>query len=1183
MLTSWTVVLMALAYVGVLYAVATYGDRKVRHNIGSQSAPRPLIYALSLAVYCTSWTFFGSVGLSSRTGWDFVPIYLGPILVFAIGWPLLRIIVQISKRQNITSIADFISARYGKNRWLGALVALIAVIGIVPYISLQLKAIAVSLQTILNSAPAIETGVETTISTNLTGSGDNFALLVTATLAGFAMLFGTRHIDTTEHQDGLILAIAVESIIKLVAFLAVGIFATFWVLGGLDGLFEAVSSRNDLVELFTGPIHVGRWITMTVLASFAIFLLPRQFHVAVVENTAIEDVRRAAWLFPLYLVAINLFVAPIAIAGLVTFQGGNVDGDSFVLALPVASGHRFVVFAAFIGGLSAATAMVIVETIALSIMVCNSLVVPLVLHRRALIEQSYGEIGSTLILIRRAAIVVVLALAYGYYQMIAASSALAQIGLLSFAAAAQFAPAFFGGLIWKRANARGAMAGIMTGFGIWVYTLALPLFANAGWLGNGFVEHGPFAIEWLKPQSLLGLSLEPLSHGVLWSLGLNLAAYIGFSLTRAPRPLEALQAEAFFTTDTPTSHPTLKLGRSYVTVGQLQETVARYLGKERTQRSFNEFEVSRGVVLNPSVEANDQILRFTEHLLARAVGASSSRLVLALLMESHTQNSSKASQLLGDASDALRHNRDLLQSAIDHVRQGIAVFDKELNLICWNRQFRHLLDLPANQGRVGVPLSGLLRQVLASNGLSDERIEDELVERIARLSLNFRGYQERLDNRGVILDVRSSKMPDGGIVVTFADISETVDAQSALVQVNETLEKRVEERTAALTTLNAQLEHAKAEAETANIGKTRFIAAASHDILQPLNAAKLFAASLVERTAGGDDEKLVRNVDASLEAVEEILNALLEISKLDAGAMRAVISDFPIEEILSPLRTELTPVAEAKGLKLTVLTCSLTVSSDRQLLRRLVQNLLTNAIKYTPSGRILVGCRRSGNQLRLEVFDTGPGIPTNKQETIFQEFIRLSGTSSEQSGIGLGLSIVKRIAKVLNHDLTLTSKVGFGSRFAVRLPISKTIPIQQKPARPKQVSTTTLGNLCVLVIDNDRAIIEGMTILLSGWGCQVLTASNQTQALAHVENKALNINIILADYHLDKGTGLELIDEMRLQKGLNIPAILITADRSQPVIEATKKRGIGYLKKPVKPAALRAAIAHIVAQSDAAE
>ena len=1179
MFTSWTVVLMALAYVGVLYGVATYGDRKVRDNIGSQGKPRPLIYALSLAVYCTSWTFFGSVGLSTRTGWDFVPIYLGPILVFALGWPLLRFIVQISKRQNITSIADFISARYGKNRWLGALVALIAVIGIVPYISLQLKAIAVSLQTILSSTTASENSVPITT----TGSGDNFALLVTVTLAGFAMLFGTRHIDTTEHQDGLILAIAVESIIKLVAFLAVGIFATFWVLGGIDGLFNAVANQPKLYDLFTGPIHITRWITMTLLASFAIFLLPRQFHVAVVENTALEDVKRAAWLFPLYLVAINLFVAPIAIAGLVTFQGGNVDGDTFVLALPVASGHRFVVLAAFIGGLSAATAMVIVETIALSIMVCNNLVVPLILRKRALIEHSYGEIGSRLILIRRAAIIAVLAFAYGYYQMIAASSALAQIGLLSFAAAAQFAPAFFGGLIWKGANARGAMAGIMAGFAVWVYTLALPLFANAGWLGNGFVENGPFDIAMLKPQALFGLELEPLTHGVVWSLALNLFAYISLSLTRGLRPLEAIQAEAFLTSELPESSASFRTTRSPVTVGQLQETVARYLGEERTLRSYVDYETSRGLMLNPSVIADEQVVRFTENLLARAVGASSSRLVLALLMESHTQNPSEANRLLGQASDALRHNRDLLQSAIDHVRQGIAVFDNQLNLICWNRQFRLLLDLPADQGRVGVPLSELLRQVLASNGNDDQDIEHELVERISWLSLDFRAYQEPLTSRGIILDVRSSKMPDGGIVVTFADVSETVDAQAALVQVNETLEKRVEERTAALTTLNNQLEQAKAEAEAANIGKTRFVAAASHDILQPLNAAKLFAASLVERTKGGEDEKLVHNVDASLEAVEEILNALLEISKLDAGAMRAVISDFSIEEILSPLRNELTPLAQAKGLKLTILPCSLSVSSDRQLLRRLVQNLVSNAIKYTPKGRVLVGCRRVGDHIKLSIIDTGPGIATNKQETIFREFTRLSETSVDQPGLGLGLSIVKRIAKVLQHDLTLSSKLGRGSQFSVRLPIGQSINAKALAPTHKQLTTASLGNLSVLIIDNDNAIIEGMTILLSGWGCRVSSAKDQTQTFAHLESSNTHFDVVLVDYHLDVGTGLELIDTIREKTGMALPAILITADRTRKIIDAARGQNIGYLSKPVKPAALRAAIAHTISQNEAAE
>jgi len=1179
LLSSFTVVLIALAYAGVLFAVATYGDRKVRDRIGGHGEPRPLIYALSLAVYCTSWTFFGSVGVSARTGYDFLPIYIGPILMFAVGWPILRKIVRISKRQNITSIADFISARYGKNQWLGALVALIAVVGIVPYISLQLKAIAVSLHTILPPA----TVQVVSLASATSGTGDNFALLVTVTLAGFAMLFGTRHIDTTEHQDGLILAIAVESVIKLAAFLIVGVFATFWLLGGIDGLYEIIATRPEISERFSGPINIGRWITMTLLSSLAIFLLPRQFHVAVVENTVIEDVKRAAWLFPVYLIVINLFVAPIAIAGLVAFPAGSVDADSFVLALPVASGHKFIVLVAFIGGLSAATAMVIVETVALSIMVCNNLVVPLVLRRRTLIEESYGEMGPVLLMIRRSAIVVILALAYGYYQMIATSAALAQIGLLSFAAAAQFAPALFLGLIWKRATSSGAMAGILVGFSVWVYTLALPLFSDAGWLPTSFVEHGLFGIEDLKPRALLGLSMEPLTHGVMWSLGTNLLVYFGVSMMRKLRPVELIQAGAFVTSDIPVGGASFRSFRSSVTIGQLQQTVARYLGHERTKRSFDDYAASNNITLNPGARADGRILRFTEHLLARAVGSSSSRLVLALLLESYTKNSREAVRLLDDASDALRHNRDLLQSAIDHVRQGIAVFDRELNLICWNRQFRHLLGLPADHGRVGVPLSDLLRQVLAKEGLSEEALEVEIDKRINRLAVSHLSYQEWLKDRAMVLDVRSSQMPDDGIVVTFADITETVDAQEALVQSNETLERRVEERTEELTTLNTQLEKATAEAQAANVGKTRFVAAASHDILQPLNAAKLFASSLVERMAGSENEKLVRNVDASLEAVEEILNALLEISKLDSGAMKTQITSFPINEILNPLRTELEPLAQSRGLDFKILSSNIIVHSDRQLMSRLVRNLVSNAIKYTPAGRVLVGCRRAGKDVRIEVLDTGPGIPADKQEIIFQEFTRLEKSSGNVHGLGLGLSIVRRIAKVLGHELSLKSTAGKGSRFSVKLPVSAEKPASIIRLRPKQPVTAALGNLTVFVIDNDRAIVEGMTKLLSGWGCQVLAATGPEDARQMLKDADGAIDIILADYHLDDSNGLELVGLLRSDAGKTIPAVLITADRSRGVVDQTERENIGYLRKPVKPAGLRAAIAHVLSHTQAAE
>jgi Na+/proline symporter len=447
MLSTWGVILIALGYVGVLFAIAAYGDRSAGLRRG---AIRPYIYALAIAVYCTSWTFYGSVGLAASAGYYFLAIYLGPILLIGLGWPLVRRIVSISKAQNITSIADFLSARYGKNQLLGGLVAVIAVIGIVPYISLQLKAVSLSLGVL---APlGVDAGMLET------PFGD-MPLFVAIAMAIFAMLFGTRHADATEHQDGLVLSIAAESVVKLVAFIAVGTLITFYFMGGPTELFARAASDQSISSLFTTMPDAGRFMTMTLLAMCAIILLPRQFHLTVVENTAIGDVKKAAWMFPLYLVAINIFVIPIAIAGMIAFRGQPVDGDTFVLALPVAQGESLLAMIAFIGGLSAATAMVIVETVALSIMVCNSIVLPLLLRsdNRSMWQDDFS---GRILQIRRAAIGVVVVLAYLYYLMIGNSAALAQTGLVSFAAIAQFAPAFFIGLIWSRGNAKGGHDGV---------------------------------------------------------------------------------------------------------------------------------------------------------------------------------------------------------------------------------------------------------------------------------------------------------------------------------------------------------------------------------------------------------------------------------------------------------------------------------------------------------------------------------------------------------------------------------------------------------------------------------------------------------------------------------------------------------------------------------------------------
>jgi Na+/proline symporter/CheY-like chemotaxis protein len=1172
MLQAWIVIASALCYIGLLFVIASYGDQAGR---GRHGRWRGFIYPLSLAIYCTSWTFFGSVGLASRTGFDFLTIYIGPMLVIGLGAPLIRRIVRLAKAQNITSIADFIAARYGKAQSVAATVALIAIVGMIPYIALQLKAVSTSLTTILVHDDAGSGVMQPVL-------GD-IALYVAGAMAVFAVLFGTRHIDATEHQDGLMLAIATESLVKLVAFVAVGVFVTFWMFDGPFALFSQALQRPEAAAALTREPSLGTLVAMTLLSLFAIVVLPRQFHVTVVENNSEDEIKRASWLFPLYLLLINLFVVPIALAGLLTFNAHEVDSDMFVLALPLAAHSELLTIAAFVGGLSAATAMVIVESVALAIMLSNDIVMPLVLQRREALISGSGNIGWLLLIIRRIAIFVILFLAYVYYRM-AGDAQLASIGLLSFAAIAQLAPAFFGGLLWRGATARGALAGMIIGLLVWAYTLLLPSFAAAGIIGDALVAHGPGGMSWLRPQSLLGLDLPPLAHGVMWALSLNVLGYVVFSLTRAPASIERLQADLFVPSELTPSHPGFRLWRSPVTIEELTTTVARYLGEERTRASFGSYASTRGIGIDPRAEADFQLLRFAEHLLASAIGAASSRLVLSLLLRKRTVSTKAALKLLDDANAAIQYNREILQTALDHVRQGIAVFDKELHLVCWNRQFGELLGLPPQLLRVGTSLDQILRFNAERSAGQPEKIDAIVNERLSRYTANTEPFLERFADRDLVMEVRVNPMPDESIVTTFTDITPSVKAAEELERANESLELRVQERTEELTRLNSALARAKAEAEQANISKTRFLAAASHDILQPLNAARLYVTSLVERQQSlGSDAQLVGNIDASLDAVEEIFSALLEISRLDSGAMRPEIVAFRIDDLFRQLQLEFAPLARDKGLRLRFVPCSLAVASDRRLLRRLLQNLVSNAVKYTLSGRVLVGCRRRGENLRIDVCDTGIGIPALKQDAVFQEFHRLEQAAKVARGLGLGLSIVERIARVLEHRVSLVSVSGRGSRFSVEVPISAGKTWSELEQGSRELDRVRLSGMTVLCLDNDLAILDGMESLLAGWGCRVLKAADIESAIAAIEQASLTPDGLLVDYHLDHSNGIDAVRRLREFLGADLTAILITADRSPQVRAEARANDIQVLHKPVKPAALRALLTQWRVQQVAAE
>ena len=548
MFDGWAILALGIAYIGVLFAIAWTGDRTIRSRKGGEG--RPLIYALSLGVYCTSWTFFGSVGLAASTGYDFIPVYIGPILMFVFGWPLILRIIRLSKSQNITSVADFLAARYGKSQAVAAVVTIVAVVGTLPYIALQLKAVVISTEALLNGNSQLPEEW-----TEVIGFGET-ALVAAIALAAFAVLFGTRHIDATEHQDGLMLAVSAESLVKLAAFLTVGIFVVVSVFGGIGGFAERLADNPELRATFVRPFNGGVWLTVSFLSFVCIILLPRQFHVTVVENNSEREVHRARWLFPLYLVLINIFVVPVAAAGLLEFPDRSVDADLFVLSLPISRDNNLITTVAYIGGLSAATAMVIVESIALAIMVCNGLVIPLLLRQRLLEANEQENLSSILLIIRRIAIVVIVLLGYLVYRALGEAQGLAAIGLVSFAAIAQLAPAFFGGLFWRNGTARGAIAGILAGFGVWAYTILLPWVIKAGWLGADILEHGPLGITMLRPQALFFLEFEPLTHGVLWSIFANVLALVMVSLLRPPEPVERLQAHVFVKDDLPRPAPT---------------------------------------------------------------------------------------------------------------------------------------------------------------------------------------------------------------------------------------------------------------------------------------------------------------------------------------------------------------------------------------------------------------------------------------------------------------------------------------------------------------------------------------------------------------------------------------------------------------------------------------------------
>ncbi len=762
MLQGWVIVLASFGYLGILFAIAWHADR--RADEGRSLIANPVVYALSLGVYCTTWTFYGSVGRAAASGIGFLPIYLGPTLLFALAGFILQKMIRVAKANRITSIADFVASRYGKSQLLGGLVTVIAVIGVIPYIALQLKAVSNSFA-ILASYPEIVMPAKAGAVPLLQDS----ALYVAMILAAFTILFGTRHLDATERHEGMVAAIAVESVVKLVAFLAVGAFVVWGINNGVGDIFAqaaAVPQVAGRLASADSPAAYGAWGTLIFLSLFASLLLPRQFQIAVVENVDVNHVRRAVWMFPLYLLLINLFVLPVALAGLLHFPGGGVDADTFVLTLPMAHHQEALALFVYIGGLSAATGMVIVETIALSTMVCNDLVMPALLRLPMLGLATRADLSGLLLDIRRWAIAIILGLGYLYFRVAGEAYALVSIGLISFAAVAQFAPVVIGGLFWKGGTREGALAGLAAGFVLWTYTLLLPSFAKSGWLPDGFIAQGLFGIELLHPQRLLGLSgLDEITHCLVWSMLANLGAYIGVSLKRVPNVREARQATLFVGGAEAAG---ISGWRGGAGVADLLPLAGRFLGSERAQEAFARHARQRGLKSIQELPADTRLVSFAETLLAGAIGSASARAMVASVVTEEPLGIDEVMNILDEASQIRAYSHELEQKSLELRRATAELREANARLLELDRMKDDFISTVTHELRTPLTSIRAFSEMLHEDPRTDlaqrSRFLGIIVSETVRLS--------RLINQ--ILDLAKLESGRAEWTVTAVDVAEVI-------------------------------------------------------------------------------------------------------------------------------------------------------------------------------------------------------------------------------------------------------------------------------------------------------------------------------------------------------------------------------------------------------------------------
>ena len=1095
MLTPSIVLFACIAWTVLLFGVALWGERQ-GHRLGRVW---PAIYALSLGVHCTAWTYYGSASQGMQWGFPVPPTLVGMALIFAFGMPFLARLGRLAKQHNSATLADLVVARLRSDQGLGATITLVALFGIIPYIALQLKAVSQGLVALLGE-PFAPVGWQLDMSFW-------FAL----TMAAFTLLFGARKASATEHNRGIVVALGLESVLKLTALLAIGLYAAV-------SVHQAGTPLLEKMARLPPPAVIPDYLTMVALGALAAFTLPHQFHVGVVELRRTSDLKTARWLFPLYLLLIGLPSVPMALSGAAQLPS-SVSPDLYVLALPQERGHHLLALVAYLGSLSAATGMMILSGLTLSIMLGNHGVAS-----RLLGGVTGGDTGADLrprvLAFRRAGILAVFLMAWLYSRAMSGTEALSDFGLMSFTALSQLAPAVLLAVYRPRTPSPAIIAGIVLGSLVWLWLVLLPM---------------------VFPPAAGAEGLHHIAISMGASLAVNLVTVA--LVSRAVRPSLPRQRDA-------------------VAAASMRKTAGRFLGQERARQLMDGH---AGQMLD------DDRVTAIERELTAVVGAGMARLLVEAARDGGAAPLDAVTRAVGEATQVLRFNQRLLEAALENMSQGISVVDAQLQLVAWNSRYAALFKFPPELLQVGQPVAHLTAWAVGQLKIGDvpgDTPQKALQRRVVHMRRGTPHLSERIFPDNTIVEIRGNPMPGGGYVATFTDVTAFRRTEDALKRSNETLERRVQDRT-------ARLEQAVHEAERANVAKTRFLTAVGHDLIQPLHAAQLLTDAMSQHIESEFLASFLRQIRGALDSTDDLLSGLLDISRLEAGGLVADPRPFALSSVLDPLAQEFAVLAAARGLQFRYVRTRAWVHSDPLLLRRVLQNFLANAIRYTRHGGVLLGVRQRGQTLSIGVHDTGPGIAPAQQAVVFEEFHR--GDRSNGQGLGLGLTIAHRIAELLHAPLQLASVLDRGSAFSIT--VARATPPAAPPIQPSAGGSSTLKGIRVLVVDNDPDALEAIRQLLVSWGCDVIAVLDPGALGASAHDAAL----WLFDYHLDDGdTGVALWKRLVAVHGPR-PTVILSADAGSDTREAVRAVGLSLLNKPFKPLALRWAINHLLATPSTAE